>query len=95
VATPVKEAGLQVSQLETWLFGVTLALVYPGGFEQFEPARDQVKAALRGWYLEGLSRPIQYAGGQTLSYSINKQGGRWLHLLRFSTTVLETYGVQS
>jgi len=94
-ATPVREAGFRVTQPGVEIFGVTLALVAPGGFEQFEPARDQVKAALRGWLPAGGSMPVEYAGGQTLQYSLGKDGGRWLHLLRFRATTQDTYEAQS
>lgn len=94
-ADPIKESGFLVSQRETWLFGVTMALVFPGGFSEFEPARDQVKATLRGWLPEGAATPIQYAGGRTLQYSASQDGGRWLHLLRFRLTVQERIEAQS
>lgn len=91
-AAPVGEAALLVSQLEVWTFGVTLALVYPGGFPEFELARDQVKAALRGWNWESqLATPVEYAGGQVLQYQLGVDGGRWLHLLRFRCSILESY----
>lgn len=93
-AAPVATTGLRVTQAETWIFGVTMALVFPGGFTQFEPARTQIKAALRGWRPEGASTPVQYAGGTLLEYRA-EQGGRWLHLLRFRVGVDETYGAQS
>jgi hypothetical protein len=95
VADPVREASLMVSQREVWTFGVTLALVYPGGFAQFEPARDQVKGTLRGWAPAGASQPVQYRGGQLLSYTAGQEGGRWLHLLRFVVPTQATYEHQS
>lgn len=93
-AAPVATTGLRVRQLETWTFGVTMAMVFPGGFAQFEPACREIKAALRGWKPEGASGAVQYAGGTLLEYSA-KEGGRWLHLLRFRVTVQETYEAQS
>jgi hypothetical protein len=93
-AYPVNQAALTVTQVEDWTFGVTMALVFPGGFSQWEPARDQIKAALRGWTPEGAAGPVQYAGGTLLEYAA-KDGGRWLHLLRFRVRVHETYGAQS
>ncbi len=94
-AVPVREAAFKVSQMEVWTFGVTMALVFPGGFSQFEPARDQIKAALRGWVPAGAASPVEYAGGRTVEYRIDKDGGRWLHLLRFRVAVQETYEAQS
>ncbi|WP_304280634.1 hypothetical protein [Caulobacter segnis] len=93
-ATPIRSAGLRVSQVETWIFGVTMALVFPGGFAQWDVARVQIKAALCGWTPEGAARPVEYAGGTLLEYRA-EEGGRWLHLLRFRVDVQETYGAQS
>ena len=93
-ATPVATTGLRVRQLENWVFGVTMAMVFPGGFTQFETARTEIKRALRGWTPEGAAGPVQYAGGTLLEYSA-KEGGRWLHLLRFRVPVQETYEAQS
>lgn len=93
-ADPVDGASFIFSQRESWRFGVTLALTYPAGFPEFEPARDQIKAALRGWMAPGTVRPIEYAGGRLLQYDAHQQGGLWLHLLEFKTTVQETYEVQ-
>jgi len=93
-ATPIRSAGLRVTQVETWTFGVTMALVFPGGFPQWETARQQIKAALRGWTPEGAAKPVEYAGGTLLEYRA-EAGGRWLHLLRFRVDVHETYGAQS
>jgi len=94
-ADPVAEASFMVSQTERWRFAVTLALTFPGGFEQFEPARDQLKAALRGWSPPEAATPIQYAGSSLLQYSAGQDGGRWLHLFEFSLTFQATYGHQS
>ena len=93
-AYPVNHAAMMVTQVEDWTFGVTMALVFPGGFAQFEPARDQIKRALRGWTPEGAQSAVQYAGGTLLEYAA-KDGGRWLHLLRFRVRVHETYGAQT
>ncbi|MFN3513458.1 MAG: hypothetical protein ACK41C_10455 [Phenylobacterium sp.] len=95
VADPVKEASMFVSQRVTWTFGVTLALVFPAGFPEFEPACHEVKAALRGWAPAGASMPVQYRGGNLLAYTAERDGGRWLHLLRFSVPSQETYEHQS
>lgn len=102
IVVPLSEAGgpvdggaLQISQLETLQFGVQLVLKFPGGFPQFVPARDGVKAALRGWRPVGLSSPVAYLGGATTLYSASAQGGRWLYLLRFGATSKVTYGAQS
>lgn len=92
-AATVRGSGLKISQVETETFGVTLAMVFPAGFTEFEAARDQVKNALRGWLAEGLDRAVEYAGGRTLQYSLGQAGGRWLHLLRFRFTTTETYEV--
>lgn len=94
-ADPVGSAGMMVSQRETWRIGVTLVLTFPGGFSQFEPARDQIKATLRGWSPEGSSMPVQYAGSRLLQYSAGQDGGRWMHLFEFSVPTQETYGHQS
>lgn len=94
-ADPVSTAAFKVSQRVTVLFGVTMALVYPGGYPQFEAAEAQIKAALRGWTPEGFDAPVQYAGGRTLQYRIGEDGGRWLHLLTFSTSFRETYEAQA
>jgi hypothetical protein len=93
-AYPVNHAAMMVTQVEEWTFGVTMAMVFPGGFAQFEPARDQIKAALRGWTPEGAASAVQYAGGTLLEYAA-KDGGRWLHLLRFRVRVQQSYGAQS
>lgn len=93
-AAPVREAGLQVTQYEAIRFGVLLALTYPAGFAQFEPARDQIKAALRGWTPGGCDAPVQYSGGRLLAYDAS-DGGKWLHLLEFVCGSLATYGVQT
>lgn len=93
-AAPVNHAAMMVTQVEEHTFGVTMAMVFPGGFPQFETARDQIKAALRGWTPAGAQSAVQYAGGTTLQYSVNQDGGRWLHLLRFRVRVHETYGAQ-
>lgn len=95
VADPIREAGMIVSQREAHTFGVTMALVYPGGIPQFEPARSEIKSALRGWAPEGASMPVAYAGGQLLDYSLGGDGGRLLWLLRFVVPTQETYGHQS
>jgi hypothetical protein len=93
-ALPVNNAGLVVSQSEVWTFGVTMALVFPGGFEQWATARAQIKTALRGWSWEDrLATPVEYAGGQTTEYTLGEDGGRWLSVLRFRTSILETYGL--
>jgi hypothetical protein len=94
-AAPVNHAAMAVTQVEEWIFGVTMALVFPGGFPQFEAAKEQIKAALRGWTPDGAASAVQYAGGQTLQYSVGEDGGRWLHLLRFRVRVHVTYGAQS
>lgn len=93
-AAPVATTGLRVTQAETWIFGVTMALVFPGGFPQFEPARAQAIDALIGWRPDGAAWPVQYAGGTLLEYRA-EDGGRWLHLLRFRVGVERTYGAQS
>lgn len=92
-ADPINEASLMVTQREIWTFGVTMALVFPGGFPEFVKARAEIKASLRGWAgPDGmLATPVEYAGGQTTQYSINADGGRWLHVLRFRASLLETY----
>ncbi len=95
-ADPVNHASLLVSQREAWVFGVMLALTYPGGFAEWEPAKAQVKAALRGWtWEERLAQPVAYVGGATLQYSIAQDGGRWLFLMRFSLATRETYPHQT
>lgn len=90
---PIAEACMMVTQREVWTFGVTMALVFPGGFPEWVKARAEIKAALRGWTgPDGLlATPVEYAGGQTTQYSINQEGGRWLHVLRFRASLLETY----
>ena len=93
-APPPGSAALKVSQFELEIVGVVLALTYPGGFEQFVPGRDQIKAALRGWFPSWAAEPITYAGGQTLQYTAGQDGGRWLHLLRFRVSTQHTYEVQ-
>ena len=82
-AAPIRNAGMVVSQAETETFGVTLAMVFPAGFAEFVTARDEIKAALRGWATPDLSMPIAYAGGQLLTYELGGDGGRFLWLLRF------------
>ena len=94
-ADPVRSAALIVSQRVTERFGVTMCLVFPGGFPQFETAREEIKTALRGWGPEGASMPVEYAGGRTLQYELGQDGGRWLHLLEFTVPAQETYEHQS
>jgi len=94
-ADPIREALSKVSQQETWRFAVTLVLTFPGGFAQFEPARDQIKATLRGWSPAGSSTPVQYVGSRLLEYSAGADGGRWMHLFEFSVTTQETYQWQA
>ena len=94
-ARPINEAGFLVTEVDDEVFGVTMALVFPGGFPQFEAARREIKAALRCWTPPGASTPVTYAGGSTLQYSVNQDGGRWLHLLRFRVQSQETYEAQS
>jgi hypothetical protein len=92
-AMPINASTLRFTATEAHVFGVTMAMVYPAGFEQFEPAREQIKAALRGWQPAGLATAIKYDGGQLLQYRPVQDGGLWLHLLRFSFTTQDTYGV--
>lgn len=94
-ATPIREAGLRVSQNETHVFGVTLAMVFPAGFAEFEVARKEIKDALRGWLAPGLGKAVEYAGGKTLTYDLRADGGRWLHLLRFRFSLPTTYEVST
>lgn len=92
-ARPVPAGTFHMVQSETETFAVVMALVFPGGFPQFETARDQIKTALRGWMPEGLALPIEYVGGATLQYDLKREGGRWLHRLRFRAVSQVTYGV--
>lgn len=89
-ADPIDEAGFMVSQRVVHLFGVTLALVFPGGIPQFETARAEINAALRGWSPEGASMPVAYAGGNLLDYSLGVDGGRLLWLLRYRVETQDT-----
>ena len=93
-AFPVTGTGFAVTQVEGHLFGVTMALTFPGGFPQFEVARAQIKAALRGWLPAGVAEAVEYRGGAQLQYSAGQDGGRWLYLLRFRVTFQETYEAQ-
>ncbi len=68
-----------------------VTLTFPGGFSEYEPARDQMKACLRGWSPEGSSMPLQYAGSQLLQYSASEDGGRWMTLFEFTVTTQATY----
>jgi hypothetical protein len=95
VADPVREAGMMVAQREVWRFGVSLALTFPGGFAQFEPARDQVKATLRGWMAPGASMPVEFAAQRTLEFDAGEHGGRWLEMLEFTVPTVVSYEVQS
>ena len=90
-ANPVQGGSMRVGQVENELFGVTMAMLAPAGVEQFELAREQIKTALRGWMPEGAATPIAYVAGATLSYDLKKDGGRWLHLLRFRVSTVVTY----
>lgn len=90
-AEPVYSGSLKVTQVETWRVGVTLVLTFPGGFSEYESARDQMKACLRGWSPEGSSMPLQYAGSQLLQYSASEDGGRWMTLFEFTVTTQATY----
>lgn len=94
-AAPVREAAFKVSQRVEETIGVVLALVYPGGFEQFGQATDEIKAALRGWLPSDDAGQVEYAGGNVLEYRPAKDGGRWLHLLRFRAARHESYEAQS
>ena len=91
-ADPPDEAGFKVSQRERHRFGVAIALTQPSGFEVYDPARTQVKAALRGWLPAGADTPVTYVGSRTLEFSTEK--GRWLSMFEFSLTVRETYEAQ-
>lgn len=93
-ASPVREAAMIVSQKETHVFGVTMALVAPGGLPQFETARTEIKNCLRGWCPEGSSEPVTYAGGALLDYDVSENGGRLLWLLRFAVPTQPSYEVQ-
>ena len=95
VADRIRSATMIVSQGVVERFGVTMCLVFPGGFPQWEQAREEIKAALRGWAPAGASMPCEYAGGRTLAYELGEDGGRWLHLLEFTVPTQETYGHQS
>lgn len=90
-ADPVAEASQMVTQRVVHRFGVMLCLTFPGGFAEFETARDQVKATVRGWTPAGGAMPCQYAGGRTVEYSAGADGGRWLHQLEFSVPTQEDY----
>jgi hypothetical protein len=92
-AEKIKQSGLMISQGEEFLFGVLLALTFPGGVPQFETARAETKAALRGWLWDGeLATPVAYAGGALVHYSA-VQGGKLLWLLRFTCSFRDTYEV--
>lgn len=93
-AIPPGEAGFRVSQTTVERFAVVLALAFPGGFPEFEPARDEIKAALRGWLLPEAATPVLYTGGRLIDFD-PKDGGRWLHSLEFSLTHQDTYEHQS
>lgn len=95
VADPIRESGFIVGQRTVERFGVTLGLVFPGGFPQFEEAREQVKAALRGWTPPNCATPVEYSAGRTLSYTAAKEGGRWLHLLTFLVSYREIIEAQA
>lgn len=90
-ADPVRDASFFVSQRVRELFGVTLALTYPGGFAQFEPARREILRTLCGWAPDEAAMPVAYAGGRILQYSAGQAGGRWLHLLQFAVPSQLTY----
>ncbi|CAN5610000.1 hypothetical protein BH10PSE5_BH10PSE5_01240 [soil metagenome] len=94
-AHPVRDAGLIVTQVTTWRMGCTLVLTFPGGFEQYEPARDQMKAALRGWQPPGAVSTFEFTGSRLLQYSASQDGGRWMTLFEFAVDTQETYGKQS
>ncbi|MFD3263333.1 phage tail terminator protein [Phenylobacterium ferrooxidans] len=94
-AHPVRDAGLIVTQGETWRMGATLVLTFPGGFAQFEAARDEMKGALRGWQPPGAVSTFEYAGSRLLQYSAGQDGGRWMTLFEFTFDTQETYGKQS
>lgn len=90
-AVPVREAAMRVTQAETWRFGVTMGLAFPAGFPLFMAARRQIKTALRGWGPDWAAKPVEYAGGRLLQYSLSQDGGRWLWLLEFRLALQETY----
>lgn len=94
-ADPVREAGMVVSQRELIRFGVTMVLVFPGGFAQFEAAAEEIKVALRGWKLPGASMPVQFAVQRTLQFSAGQDGGRQLELLEFTVPTQVSYEVQT
>lgn len=93
-ASPIRDAGMLTTQNEDWVFGVTMCLVWPGGFDQWETARREIKAALSGWAIDPMRKPVEYAGGQTTQYTIGQDGGRWLHVLRFRAFFSHTYEAQ-
>jgi len=94
-ADPIRDAAMIVTQREVHVFGVTMALVYPGGIPQFETARAEIKGVLRGWAPAGASMPVAYAGGQLLDYSLSDDGGRLLWLLRFTVPTQPSYEHQA
>lgn len=94
-ADPVAAAAFLSSQRIVQTVGVIMALTYPGGFPQFEAAKAEIKAALRGWLISDQAGQVQYAGDQLLDYSPTKDGGRWLHMLRFRVPIHETYEAQT
>jgi len=94
-ARPVSTGTFHIVQTENETFAVVMALVFPGGFPQFETARQEIKTALRGWMPDELALPIEYVGGATLLYDLKREGGRWLHRLRFRAVSQATYGVST
>ena len=84
-ASPIKDAAMIASQKVTERFGVILCLTYPLSFPHFEPAREAIKATLRGWApTPDASEPVAFVGGRTLVYDISQDGGAWRYLLEFS-----------
>lgn len=94
-ADRIDSASMIISQRVTERFGVILCLTFPNDFAQFEPAKEGIKASLRGWApTPDASEPIAYVAGRTLVYDVSDQGGSWRYLLEFSVPSQDTIHFQ-
>lgn len=93
--SPVREAGLRVTQSGLIAFSCIVALTSPGGAAEWSAVRDQLRDALLGWTPDhsDIVGPVQATGARLLTYS-SEAGGRWLHSFDFNLPAQTTYGIQ-
>ena len=94
--TPVREAGLRVSQPGVIAFSCVVGLTFPGGFAEWSAVRAEIRAALLGWTPDHpeAAGPIEASGARLLAYDPS-EGGRWLHAFDFNLPVRASYEHQN